>query len=185
MTGKTTTHPQRVPALDLLRFLAAFGVMLYHYVSHRPRGDGGLPLMATVTQQGYLGVDVFFMISGFVILWSAHGRSGTGFARARILRLYPEFWLAMLITTLALFALSGPGHHIDILQLLGNATMVPQYVGVQMIDGVYWTLAVEIKFYVLVFLLIVSRQIARLELALYGWLVLTAIAEVFDVGSVV
>jgi peptidoglycan/LPS O-acetylase OafA/YrhL len=185
MIGKTAPNIQRVPALDLLRFMAASGVMLYHYVSHRPRDDGSLPLMATVTQQGYLGVDVFFMISGFVILWSAHGRSGAGFARARILRLYPEFWLALLITTLTLYLLSGAGRHLDVLQLLGNATMIPQYVGVQMIDGVYWTLAVEIKFYVLVFLLIVSRQIARLELALYGWLVLTAIAEIIDVGSIV
>jgi peptidoglycan/LPS O-acetylase OafA/YrhL len=184
MNTTTTARAERVPALDLLRFMAAFGVMLYHYVSHRPRADGSLSFMATVTQQGYLGVDVFFMISGFVILWSASGRSGAGFVRARILRLYPEFWLAMLITTLAIYLMVGPGRHVDVVQLIGNATMLPQYIGVEMIDGVYWTLAVEIKFYALVWLLIVSRQIARLEIALYVWLALTAVAELFDVGSI-
>ena len=186
-TMNTTTAPrsERVPALDLLRFLAAFGVMLYHYVSHRPSPDGGSSLMATLTQQGYLGVDVFFMISGFVILWSANGRSATGFVRARILRLYPEFWLAMLITAIALYFLAGAGRHVDVIQLLGNATMIPQYVGVEMIDGVYWTLAVEIKFYALVWLLIVTGQLGRLEIALYLWLAATAVAEVFDVGGVI
>jgi peptidoglycan/LPS O-acetylase OafA/YrhL len=182
MNAETASKSQRVPALDLLRFIAAFSVMLYHYVSHRPLADGSLSFMATVTQQGYLGVDVFFMISGFVILWSAHGRSATAFTRARILRLYPEFWLAMLITTLMLYT---GGQHVDLRQLVGNATMVPQYVGVEMIDGVYWTLAIEIKFYALVWLLIVSRQIGRLEIALYVWLVLTAVAEAFNVGSIV
>lgn len=185
MNTTTAPRPERVPALDLLRFMAAFGVMLYHYVSHRPRADGSLSFMATITQQGYLGVDVFFMISGFVILWSASGRSATAFVRARILRLYPEFWLALLITTLALYVAAGPGRHLDVVQLIGNATMIPQYVGVEMTDGVYWTLAVEIKFYVLVWLLIVSRQITRLEVVLYSWLALMAIAEAFDVGSIV
>jgi peptidoglycan/LPS O-acetylase OafA/YrhL len=184
---KTTaaSRPERVPALDLLRFMAAFGVMLYHYVSHRPRADGSLSFMATITQQGYLGVDVFFMISGFVILWSASGRTGTGFVRARILRLYPEFWIAMLVTALTIYIGAVPGRHVEFVQLVGNATMLPQYVGVEMIDGVYWTLAVEIKFYALVWLLIVTRQIARLEIALYAWLASTAIAEAFDVGSIV
>jgi peptidoglycan/LPS O-acetylase OafA/YrhL len=184
---KTTaaSRPERVPALDLLRFMAAFGVMLYHYVSHRPRADGSLSFMATITQQGYLGVDVFFMISGFVILWSASGRTGTGFVRARILRLYPEFWIAMLATALTIYIAAGPGRHVDLVQLVGNATMLPQYVGVEMIDGVYWTLAVEIKFYALVWLLVVTRQIKRLEIALFAWLAFTAIAEAFDVGSIV
>ena len=185
MNTTPAPRPERVPALDLLRFLAAFGVMLYHYVSHRPAADGGTSFMATVTQQGYLGVDVFFMISGFVILWSASGRSATGFVRARILRLYPEFWLAMLITAGALYVLAGAGRHIDVVQLIGNATMLPQYVGVEMIDGVYWTLAVEIKFYALVWLLIVSRQISRLEIALYLWLAATAVAETIDVGGII
>lgn len=182
MNHPTAPRSERVPALDLLRFLAAFGVMLYHYVSHRPQADGSLTFIQTVTQQGYLGVDVFFMISGFVILWSANGRSGTGFVRARILRLYPEFWLALLITTFTLLYVVG--QHTSLHQFIGNVTMLPQYVGVDMIDGVYWTLAVEIKFYVLVWLLIVSRQIARLELALYVWLALTTAAAFVDFGSI-
>lgn len=185
MNSQTAPRPERVPALDLLRFLAAFGVMMYHYVSHRPLADGSSSVMATITQQGYLGVDVFFMISGFVILWSANGRSATGFVRARILRLYPEFWIALLITTLVLYFGAGPARHIDLHQLVGNATMIPQYVGVEMTDGVYWTLAVEIKFYALVWLLIVSRQVARLEIVLYLWLAAMAIAEFVDVGGAV
>jgi peptidoglycan/LPS O-acetylase OafA/YrhL len=77
----------RVYALDLLRFFAAASVMLYHYVSHEPLADGSYTLADILMQHGYLGVNVFFMISGFVILWSAIGRTGAGCVRTRVLRL--------------------------------------------------------------------------------------------------
>jgi len=44
---------------------------------------------------GYLGVNLFFMISGFVILWTARDRTPSGFVLSRITRLYPEFWIGV------------------------------------------------------------------------------------------
>ena len=74
-------------------------------------------------------------------------------------------------------------HHggITVRQMLLNATMVSGYLGVDYVDGVYWTLQIELKFYVLIFALLVIGQIKNAENWAYGWLALTAIALVTHV----
>lgn len=180
MNPATTHAPaERVPALDLLRFLAAAFVMVYHFTYSQV---GGVSALESVTLHGHLGVEIFFMISGFVILWSAKGRTGKGFVRARILRLYPEFWLAVAISAAVFYFVSGAP--ITPTQVAGNLTMVPGYLGVPYIDGVYWTLAVEIKFYVIVWLLIMLRQLDRVELWLFAWLAAALTAQFVNLGPV-
>ena len=69
----------RVNELDLLRFFAAFSVVLYHYTFRGYAADDmsivPYPLFAPISKYGYLGVDLFFMISGFVILMTASSGS--------------------------------------------------------------------------------------------------------------
>lgn len=160
----------RLAALDVLRFAAALAVTLYHYVTSFPsKGpfDGAAAAVSTVTRYGYLGVDLFFMISGFVILWSSQGRSAREFFISRAGRLFPTFWVAMSLSALALWiAGAGPGAA----QIVGNATMIPSVIGVAPIDGVYWTLEMEIRFYALIFVLLLLRQMPRIELWLALWL---------------
>src|SRR5262245_60873355 len=100
----------RIPELDLLRFTAAAAVMLYHY-TYRPKVDGQIVeglfgALPDATRFGYLGVTLFFMISGFVILWSSEARSAGEFVISRVSRLYPSFWIAVLLTA-AVVNLSG------------------------------------------------------------------------------
>jgi peptidoglycan/LPS O-acetylase OafA/YrhL len=174
----SAARQDRLPALDLLRFCAALSVVGYHYVSsYVPVDQMGPWLLAItrVTRYGYLGVDSFFIISGFVILWSAQGKTVSAFVVSRISRLYPSFWAAMLLTSAFVMLLgshisAGETQKIDIFQLLSNATMLPSVLGSTPIDGVYWTLEIEIRFYFLVFLLLVSRQMINLERWLYVWL---------------
>ena len=93
------TAPQnpfdRITTLDLLRLVAALAVVGFHYFFRGAAADGYLnvayPSVATVAIYGYLGVNLFFLISGFVIAWSAEGRSWQAFAVARFARLYPGF----------------------------------------------------------------------------------------------
>lgn len=169
----------RLPELDLLRFLAALAVTLYHYVSSFPSpaetAHTALESMAAVTRYGYLGVDLFFMISGFVILWSSQNRTAMDFAISRAGRLYPSFWAAMLLTAACLASMPEMATAIhapapDSYTLMANATMLPGVLGAPMIDGVYWTLEIEIRFYAIVFALLMLGQMQRIELWLYVWL---------------
>ncbi|MET4177828.1 peptidoglycan/LPS O-acetylase OafA/YrhL [Bradyrhizobium sp. LA6.1] len=89
------TDSSRVPALDLLRLVAVGAVVLYHYGFWGAASHGvaqvALPALAPVAQYGFLGVPVFFAISGFVIAYSAEGRTPVGFAIARFSRIYPAY----------------------------------------------------------------------------------------------
>ena len=173
-----STAKSRLPAMDLLRFAAAMGVLAYHYISSYLPDDPGAPWLAAtahVTRYGYLGVELFFIISGFVILWSAQGKTATAFAVSRVCRLYPTFWAAVLLTS-ACYLLLGPyapgmaAQEISPYRLLANATMMPQLFDAERIDGVYWTLELEIRFYFLIFALLLLRQIGNIERWLYLWL---------------
>jgi peptidoglycan/LPS O-acetylase OafA/YrhL len=98
-------YPQELKPLTSLRFIAAFWVLLYHFKDHLGLGMGQIGLVA----DGYLGVDLFFTLSGFILahvyLQSLeHSRfSYGGFLKNRIARVYPMH-LAALAAMLALFA---------------------------------------------------------------------------------
>src|SRR5690606_11318477 len=108
-------------------------------------------------------------ISGFVVVWSAQGRSALRFAKARIVRLYPEYWVALSVSVLV-FSLVRQAHVLELsaIDILLNLTMVPQYLGASFVDGVYWTLGVEIKFYVLLAALLMLRLMPRIETVAYS-----------------
>ena len=98
-------YPQELKPLTSLRFIAAFWVLLYHFKDHLGLGMGQFGLVA----DGYLGVDLFFTLSGFILahVYLSHlegGRFGYGgFLKNRIARVYPMH-LAALGAMLVLFA---------------------------------------------------------------------------------
>jgi peptidoglycan/LPS O-acetylase OafA/YrhL len=161
-------YDARLTSLDLLRFFAALSVVFYH-LTYSIDGQVLFPSLDPITRYGYLGVDLFFIISGFVILWSAQGKTPGEFVVSRFSRLYPLFWLAILITVIVLRLF---GVEFGIVQLLKNATMLAGYLNASYIDGVYWTLQVELKFYFIIFLLLLIRRVERAEYWAYGWLCL-------------
>ena len=127
--------------------------------------------MSAMTRYGYLGVHLFFVISGFVILMSAWGRPVGSFVASRVSRLYPAFWAAVLLTASLRYLWPGfearsPG------EVLVNLTMLQDPLGVPRVDGVYWTLWVELQFYLLVCLFI------RIGLTERRVLLLAAVAPV-------
>jgi peptidoglycan/LPS O-acetylase OafA/YrhL len=163
----------RFPELDLLRFLAACAVMLFHYTYLGPQNhawSASFPLLQRIFKYGYLGVDVFFILSGFVILLTAYDKDAIAFTVARIVRLYPAYWICVTLTAVAI-VLTGTNHDpITVLQYLANLTMAHSFLGIQDVSGVYWTLAVELQFYFLIFLVLLTGQIRRLGGLLGMWL---------------
>jgi len=186
-TYPSITRRSRLPELDLLRFSAAVAVVLYHYFSCYPTGidanSGFIGAVSVVTRYGYLGLDLFFMVSGFVILWSAIDRDPLGFAVSRFSRLYPSFWASIAFTVLVILLLRDlipkiTTPPLNMRTILANATMVPAIFNAHLIEGVYWTLEIELRFYALIFGLLLFRQIRHVEVWLSIWLAI-AIAALF------
>lgn len=166
----------RVVELDLLRFLAASAVVLYHFTYQLRVSETAVnlfPSIGRVGMHGYLGVNLFFMISGFVILWTARDRTPSGFVLSRITRLYPEFWIGVLLSSIVFSLDQSAFGPITVPQVLANLTMVPAVLGQDYVDPVYWTLFVELKFYALLWGLSVTRQMKRVEVWLFAWLIVT------------
>ena len=173
----------RVGEIDLLRFCAAFMVVLFHYAFRGYAADGystmPYPLLAGAAKYGYLGVDLFFLISGFVILMTASSGSLKKFFISRVIRLYPAFWVCCTLTFLAILILDNGRFTTSTSRYLVNMTMLNEFMNIRSVDGVYWSLAVEIKFYVMVALLLLFRQIKRAQMFLGLWLAATIMLDIF------
>ena len=100
----------RNPSLDLLRFLAANLVVLTHLVYIEWGGVGHLGRLRPLGDMGYLGVDVFFAISGYVISLSAVGRQTKDFLVARFIRIFPGLLFAGLLAALCTRSIHAPVH---------------------------------------------------------------------------
>jgi peptidoglycan/LPS O-acetylase OafA/YrhL len=125
--------------------------MLFHYTVKFCQ-PGGTPITISITDRpavtvpyGWLGVDLFFIISGFVIFMTLErAPTITAFAIARIARLLPAFLVCLLLTA-GIYAIVGDPVSAGV--LLANATMMPEWLGFPAIDPAYWTLKWEIAFY--------------------------------------
>ncbi|GAA3161630.1 acyltransferase family protein [Nonomuraea roseoviolacea] len=175
----------RLAELDLLRFAAALAVLAFHYLVAYASVWGDrpaelFPAVAPFAGLGILGVELFFVISGFVILMSAWGRSLGAFARSRLVRLYPAYWLS-LAAVAALYGLTDakaldpkltPGDYAV------NATMFQRLFGVTDAAGVYWSLWAELRFYLIMAILVVIGVTYGRVLVLGGvWLAAALGAE--------
>jgi len=168
----------RFNVLDLLRFSAAIAVVFYHYTS----GESSEPfwLISGFTKFGYLGVPLFFMISGFVISASALNRTPAEFAISRATRLYPTVFVCLTVTVLIMQSLTFGQYEISLLQYLTNLTILNSYVGQEYIDGVYWTLLAELKFYFCVFLLLATGLFDKFKIWLSTWMLITITFLLFE-----
>ena len=176
---------RRVYALDLLRFVAASMVVAFHLPAvaaneYRVNPDQAFthPLYQ-LSRYGWVGVPIFFVVSGFVICMSSWGRTLSQFFTSRVVRLFPAYLFVVLLTTVVLLAwLPGDVKPPVFLRVVANLTMLNQFLGVDSIDGVYWSLMIELKFYLLFALVVrVGVSYARVVGFAIMWLVLGVIAH--------
>jgi peptidoglycan/LPS O-acetylase OafA/YrhL len=172
--------PTRMRELDLLRFIAAMAVVFFHYTARQNPAWGDIdpvvvfPTLSEVSRYGFLGVELFFIISGFVILMTAWGRGVGEFAIARGTRLFPAYLFAVLFTAFVVTVVPDLGYKVEPLQVVTNLTMLQSGLGVADVDGVYWSLWVELRFYVLIALLVLYGVTYRSVVGfMTGWLVIT------------
>ena len=174
---KTPVH--RFHEIDLLRGLSCAAVVIFHYFSHGPRtgwmSNAYYPALDSMARYGYLGVHLFFIISGFVILMSADRERPRDFVASRVARLYPALWTAATITAITAWLLSDQRFATSLSEYLVNMTMVPHWFGVRYVDGAYWSLGIELNFYIYVWIALRLKQMHRLDWLLVAWLAVSAL----------
>ncbi|MCP2266139.1 acyltransferase family protein [Promicromonospora thailandica] len=166
----------RLVAMDGLRFAAAAAVLLYHFTATSTVSSywgaspvHAFPLLNEVTRYGWLGVELFFMISGFVILLSADGRGVAGFVASRVGRLFPAYW-ACIVLTVGLQQFWSGGRQTSPFETLVNLTMVQDLFEVTGVQVVFWTLLVELKFYLLVLAVLALGPLTRTRVLAFATL---------------
>ncbi|WP_430735381.1 acyltransferase family protein [Halodesulfovibrio aestuarii] len=168
---------RKVSFIHHLRGLAALLVVFAHfygvfwtapgavaYLLHSPQYtlDGNLPFLTSILQKlspfnlGAFGVAIFFLISGFVISISIKKYNTLNFLLARVVRIYPTYLVGFAISSLVLFFYSV---WYDLFADFSVARLVPQFLLIRdwlwlpSLDGISWTLEIELKFYILCALL--------------------------------
>ncbi|MFI7322343.1 acyltransferase family protein [Streptomyces venezuelae] len=177
----------RLRALDGLRLVAALMVATYHYGGRDgeiAEAWGSSPKVQFPTASewfayGCLGVQIFFVISGFVICMSGWGRPMRSFFASRASRLLPSYWAAIVLVT-AVFALPAVTYAaVSPSDALVNLTMLQQPLGADRVLGVCWTLWAELRFYALFALCVVMPGATRARVVLFCavWTLAAAMAE--------
>ncbi|MCJ2188604.1 acyltransferase family protein [Novosphingobium beihaiensis] len=166
------TRTREVSTLDVMRLLAAQAVMFYHLVflswaespdSHGIRavvGDpAAFPGAIGWASTGWIGVQIFFVISGFVILMSAENKSASAFLIGRVTRIAPGLWFFTLLSAAIVLArgVLAPGELS--VRVLRSMVLFPAG---PWVDGAVWTLVAEALFYAAVLVLIRMDMIRRI-----------------------
>lgn len=141
---------------DILRFAAAVLVAMFHLTWLNKS-------TSMISWFGWIGVEIFFVLSGFVIARSASNTTPMRFVKSRILRLYPAAWVCTIISFLVVvFHVRGlSGLSIGLFARLGASLMLLP-TG-PFIASAYWTLPIEIMFYGAVFCILLAGRIDRIE----------------------
>jgi peptidoglycan/LPS O-acetylase OafA/YrhL len=165
---------QRLSFIDALRGIAALGVVFYHIkdANHIPTLEARLPWIGYFLEYGHFGVPIFFVLSGFVIALSLDGRpmglSTVGwFMMRRSIRLDPPYWVAIVVAIAAGFAKERTLSSFSPSQIIAHLFYMQELLGYREISIVFWTLCLEIQFYVTYSLLMCSpRQDVALMVAI-------------------
>jgi peptidoglycan/LPS O-acetylase OafA/YrhL len=164
---------ERIHGLDGLRAIAALSVVIFHFtIGYQDWvGRHATPVLFRFPF-GHFGVELFFIISGFVILWTLNrSKDLRSFAIERVARLYPAYIVCACLTAFFLFALNFNVIHVWYKYAFLNAVIgLPYLLRVHMIDPSYWTLTYEVIFYAFAGVMFFLFRRIRVEYWCLGWL---------------
>jgi peptidoglycan/LPS O-acetylase OafA/YrhL len=170
----------RLQGLDALRGIAAIAVVLTHYTfgfsifiqAHRPG------LLFNVIN-GHFGVNLFFIISGFVIFMTLERSANlSDFSISRFARLWPAYLACGGLTGLLIWLMRFNPNHLTMRDSMLNVLMVNKLLGIVAIDGSYWTLTFEVLFYAGAAIVFFGLRVRRIEWACLAWLALALVARI-------
>src|SRR5262245_2267588 len=171
----------RILHLDGLRGLAASSVVVYHYTTRFDEHFGHHPGLPFYFPYGGFGVELFFLISGFVIYMTLERTRTVGeFAYKRFTRLYPAYWFSVVLTFSAVRAFGLPGLEVSTVAAALNLTMLNRFMSVHYVDGVYWSLACELVFYFWIVVLYRLGLLRRLHRTLMIFLAVSMVPVLLE-----
>jgi peptidoglycan/LPS O-acetylase OafA/YrhL len=159
----------------MLRGLAALAVAAFHVYGHTLEPTTGIKVVRFVSEWGWLGVPVFFVISGFVIPNSLRGdyvtpRFAANYALRRSLRLDPPYWFAIAIAVALQtgidYLLHNPLELPSPGKLAAHAFYLQNILNLGNLTVGLWTLCLEVQFYVFFLALLALTQRTKISLAL-------------------
>lgn len=166
---------RRIVELDALRALAAINLVLFHFTHVYAVKFGYTTSLGFEWPYGAYGVEMFFILSGFVNAMSLLRRKQPGnFLLARLIRIGPIFWIAIFANMWFMSMAPLDGEPVSTAQWLANLTLMPRILGYDCVDPVMWTLQIEMLFYLILTGLFVSGALKRPAVT-WGVLVLTAL----------
>lgn len=155
----------RLLELDSIRGLAALAVVFYHFFYRYNSLYEHDLAYTSFASYGIYGVNLFFMVSGFVIYWTLNRtENAIDFIVSRFSRLYPVYWFSVVLTFIVVFSFGLDGRETTVLVMFENFLMFHEYLGVPHVDGVYWTLTLELTFYFWIFIIFKFGYLRHAEL---------------------
>jgi len=171
----------RLVEVDALRGVAALAVVLFHLTTRFGELYPGNPSPLLSVSTGHYGVNLFFIISGFVIFMTLERtRRPMDFVVSRFSRLFPSYWFAIFFTFTITHLLGLPDKLVGFGTAVANMAMLHGIFKVHHVDGVYWTLEVELLFYCGMFLLYRLQRLGSIHLALLALMVLRVVYYVLE-----
>lgn len=146
-------------SLQALRGVAALLVLLFHLTLNL-ESVASINFLNGFFEFGNSGVEIFFVLSGFIISYTSHTLIATGrikeYIFKRLVRVYPIYWVVITFFFIpAIFLGLHSGYITSFFNLLSTYLLFPKHL---MINGVSWSLSYEVYFYALFALLIISRK---------------------------
>ncbi|MCM3783922.1 acyltransferase [Neobacillus mesonae] len=159
-----SSNKRQIDSLQMVRGIAALLVVLHHIGTIYSKSLGHDIVMTIPFIPGYMGVDIFFVLSGFLMYYIHHKDIGTSknrllpYLKKRLIRIYPAYWVVLIALVGIYFAVPSMGYdyYRDASYILNSFLLIPQ--SEQPLLGVAWTLTHEVYFYLIFGLLIILNK---------------------------
>lgn len=177
---------RRLQELDAIRGIAALSVVLFHYTTKYNEIFTPKAMDLFEFNYGHFGVQLFFILSGFVIFMTINKVQSTSeFIYKRFIRLYPVFWICVIFTFTFTYFAQFERFERTFYEFLLSLTMIPEILQGRPIDGAYWSLIPELFFYTFIAIILKIKQLKNIEFICIAWLLLAFGIKIFNISKIV